>query len=128
MDSSPENSEPVVCPKKAKHARSRLHRIKDWETLAHQALYSPVSLARLAECSVRQLERFWDQTKKRCPKNWLREVQMNTALDKLQNGQQVKEVASDVGFSSISHFSNSFSEHFGFRPCEVGDMPDSSPG
>jgi AraC-like DNA-binding protein len=50
---------------------------------------------------------------------YLREVRLNKARSLLESGRMnVTEAAFEVGYSSLSHFSKAFREHFGVSPCK----------
>jgi len=96
--------------------RSRLNRIENWEELAQESNYSVVNLARICCVSVRQLERFFSATRSHSPHKWLHTLRMGKALQLLNAGFIVKEVAGQLGYKQVSHFSRDFTKHFGYPP------------
>ena len=52
------------------------------------------------------------------PNDYIRLYRLNTAARMLNDGCQIKFVAEDLGFSSVSYFTSSFVKHFGMTPGE----------
>lgn len=50
------------------------------------------------------------------PANFIKNIQMDIALQMLKNGQSVSEVAWSIGFSEPAYFSKIFKKHFGYLP------------
>ncbi len=52
------------------------------------------------------------------PANFINNIQMDIALQLLQNGDSVSEAAWKIGFSEPAYFTKVFKKHFGFLPSE----------
>lgn len=50
---------------------------------------------------------------------YTRELRIAKAKELLQEGQSVSDVANNLGYSSISHFSTAFKKATGTKPCEL---------
>ncbi len=61
--------------------KSRLKRIQDWEALAKEASYDPVTMAALCPISLRQLERFFILHFGISPRVWVLELQCRRARE-----------------------------------------------
>lgn len=103
---------------------SQLERIADWVLLAQKAGYRANKLANLNGISLRQLERFFIEHFKRPPQEWLDELRLIKAALFLVSGRRVKEVAVQLGFRNVSHFSRKFERYHGCRPIEFVRIHD----
>jgi transcriptional regulator GlxA family with amidase domain len=75
------------------------------------------SLASIAHMSRSAFARRFTDCFNRPPMDYLRDVRLRRAAQLLcRDDLSVDEVASKVGFSSRSHFSHTFREHFGASP------------
>ena len=117
------NSKPSTC---TKIMRSRLVRIRDWEQLGETSNYSLSLLAKQSGASVRQLERFFLETRGVSPSKWLNELRQKKALELISNGASVKEAAAKLGFKQASHFSREFKKFHNLPPIEVCARADMS--
>jgi AraC-like DNA-binding protein len=120
----PENE--LFCDRQKRVARERVQRVlavleanlaevPDLETLGRQVGCSPYHLSRT----------FSSETGLTIPQ-FLRQRRLERAGELLRSGRQnVTEAALAVGYSSLSHFSQAFREHFG---CCPGLYPLSLPG
>ncbi len=99
--------------------RSRLIRIQDWERQAEAADYSLHKLARNCGASVRQLERFFLESRQKSPRLWLNGLRQQRALQLLGEGLTVKEIASQLAYKQASHFSREFKKYHGVAPVEI---------
>ncbi|MBI4658906.1 MAG: AraC family transcriptional regulator [Verrucomicrobia bacterium] len=97
---------------------SQLERITDWALLAQKAHYHANELARLNRISQRQLERYFIEHFGRPPQLWLNELRLIKAAVYLASGRRVKEVALELGFQNVSHFSRKFKDYHGCRPMQ----------
>jgi AraC-like DNA-binding protein len=87
-----------------------------WEVLALEANYRPAELARLCAVSLRTLQRHFQSEYKMTISHWLRAVRLQKAYGRLTSGDRVKEVALDLGFKQLSHFSREFKRFYGVPP------------
>ncbi|MGO8931303.1 MAG: helix-turn-helix transcriptional regulator [Limisphaerales bacterium] len=101
----------------------RLHRIQNWPQLAHQANYSVSALAAAWGVSVRALERFFVVVFGRKPRQWLRKLRMQRAIELLRDGSNVNETADCLGYRDRSHFSREFKKHYGVPPKKYAGPP-----
>src|SRR5436190_8019685 len=97
---------------------SRLLRINDWPARAGQAQYNVKTLAKNCGISVRHLERFFHEYFGKSPKQWMRLVRMNRAVELLRQHFSSKEIAAQLGFHDAAHFSKRFSSTFGLPPAQ----------
>lgn len=94
-----------------------LEKVRDWDILARSAKYRASSLAALCQISLRTLERHFQKHYSLKVGQWLKELRMADAYERLQTGQSVKEVAFELGYKQHSHFSRDFKTRFGISPC-----------
>jgi AraC-like DNA-binding protein len=95
---------------------SRLIEVKNWEELAQAANYSASALSQRCQISTRQLERFFSESKRKPPHDWLNELRQERGLQLLRQGCSVKEAAISLGFKTVAHFSREFKRWHGFSP------------
>jgi transcriptional regulator GlxA family with amidase domain len=76
-------------------------------------------LARRAGASLRTLERCFLSETGLSLGEWRRRVRLFHALHLLQGGASVTEVALDVGYASVSAFSQAFARQFGHSPSKL---------
>ncbi|MCG3200067.1 MAG: hypothetical protein GHCLOJNM_04596 [bacterium] len=101
----------------AQRARSFLERLgRASDHCLARAEYSIAHLARALGLSERQLQRKLRASLNRCPRAWLRELQLQRATQLLSEGHAPGDVAIHTGFSSHSHFGARFKERFGVTP------------
>ena len=108
--------------------RSRLDRIDDWEERARRALYHVDTLALEAGVTTEALRSQWREQRRCCTKVWLAYLRALDALALLSAGNQIKDIASIMGFSHRSHFSRAFSAAFNLSPKDyarllIGEPP-----
>jgi AraC-like DNA-binding protein len=90
-----------------------------WETLAAQANYCPRNLAVLCHVSLRTLQRRFAQNFGTTISDWMRNVRLTQAYNRVVAGEPIKSVAYDLGFKQLSHFSRVFKEVYGVPPTYV---------
>ena len=57
------------------------------------------------------------------PYAYLRKLRMEKAMDLIRNGKMnITEIAYDIGYNSISHFSKVFAGYFGIKPSQVRSL------
>ena len=95
------------------------------EMLEHPAEHHTVeSLAGIAHMSRSAFARRFAECFNRPPMDYLRDVRLRRAAQLLRCGDlSIDEVASKVGFSSRSHFSHTFRDHFGASPLAFREGP-----
>ena len=94
----------------------RLKSVQEWEPLAQQAQYRAHELALLCQVSLRTLQRHFRLQYGLTVSGWLREVRLRKAYSGLVQGATVKEMAFDLGYKQLSHFSRDFKSYFGVSP------------
>ena len=90
----------------------------DWVQLGRQAHFHRTELAQLCHVSPSRLNDFFVQHFHRPPQKWLDEIRLWEAFQKICHGSPVKNVAYDLGFKQVSHFSKAFSRYHGLPPTE----------
>jgi len=93
-----------------------LQRIEDWEPRAREAQHHAAQLARLCKCSLRKLERFFQERFRLCPRQWLIGTRIRHAVELLQQGRPIKDVALEVGFKFPSGLCRFFRKTTGLPP------------
>jgi AraC-like DNA-binding protein len=98
-------------------ARKDIYTVEEWADLAKQARYDPEDLARLMRVSPRQLSRYTHDLFNHTLQDWLDEQRLaDAAAMLLQSDELIKTIAYDLGFKSVSHFSNKFKTRYGISP------------
>ena len=87
-----------------------------WETLAKTANYKANELAVLCGVSLRTLQRHFSKNYQVKISEWLRAMRLRQAYSQLTSGLSVKEVAFDLGYKQLSHFSRDFKGYYGVNP------------
>lgn len=95
---------------------SRIHSIQDWPVFAREAGYRATRLAKDCGVSLRQLERFFQKKTGQTPQNWLNSLRQREAIVLVIQGKSIKEVAYDLGYKQVSHFSREFKRAHGIAP------------
>lgn len=96
-----------------------LNRIANWGELAGKSNYSATNLAHGCHASLREIERFFMDTKGESPHHWLNELRQKKALVLMQRGNQVKKVAGLLGYSQTANFSREFKRYHGVSPSAI---------
>lgn len=97
-------------------ARKDFYRVEEWADFARQAKYDSDLLARLLNVGPRQLRRYTHELFNHSPQEWLDEQRLTEAAILLEGNQLIKAVAFDLGFKTVSHFSNKFKARYGVSP------------
>ena len=105
-------------------ARKDVQTLEQWAELAKQAKYDPVAVARLLNVGPRQLRRYTRKILNTTPHRWLDEQRLTRAAIMLKSNGLVKTVAFDLGFKTVSHFSNKFKARYGVSPKEYKERLD----
>lgn len=101
----------------------RLKTVQEWESLAQSAQFRANELASLCQVSLRTLQRHFRTEYNLTVTKWLRDVRMRDAYGRLIRGAMVKEVAFDMGYKQLSHFSRDFKDYFGVSPSYLSGVP-----
>lgn len=99
--------------------KTRLHFVTEWDAKAITAHYKVADLARLVGVSVSQLERFFVETRKLTPHEWMNRSRQMRAPLLLAEGKSVKATAYELGYRQSSHFSREFKRFHGTPPREM---------
>jgi len=99
-----------------------------WEALAAESSFRPGKLALRCGVSLRTLQRHFKKHYGKKLSAWMRGVRLNRAYQLLKEGQRLKQVAFDLGYKQMSHFSRDFKGFFGDPPKAYlqlrGGMPE----
>jgi AraC-like DNA-binding protein len=98
---------------------SRLDLIHDWLAKAAEAHYNAPQLATLCGVRPRHLRRWFNQWTGDAVRPWLSEVQLWSSIPMLIDGRLIKEIGSDLGFSSPADFCIRFKRRFGVSPTRL---------
>ncbi len=107
--------------------KSRLHASNDWMANVLELMNTPENIAegvpallRISHLSHAQLCRTIKKQLNMTPQQYVKLLRMNYAFDRIQStDDSCMDVAFEVGYSSLSHFSTTFKEHFGMTPAEL---------
>ena len=102
------------------HARTRPEPMaRQWGELARSAGFKATKLAALAGVSLRTLQRQFRAQYGITVSEWLTEVRLSEAKHRIHAGDRVKEVALDLGYKQLSHFSREFKRAHGKPPRRI---------
>ena len=87
---------------------NKLAAVDNWRALAEQAGFKPAVLAKLVGVSLATLERFFHGQIGRSPENWLNELRLRVAAQRLAAGGTISDVLRDLGFYDRSQFHHQF--------------------
>ena len=114
---APPDQRELFCHRQQRVARDRIDRVK---SILKRDLVNPPTLellAREAACSPFYLSRTFSKETGQTIPQYLRQLRMDRAADLLRTGRfNVTEVALEIGYSSLSHFSAAFHQTFGCCP------------
>jgi AraC-like DNA-binding protein len=92
------------------------HEADSWEKLAFKAQFKAQNLAHLCNVSLRTLQRYFAKNYNCTVTDWLRSIRLDAAYRRLKSGDRVKEVAIDLHYKQLSHFSREFKRQHGIAP------------
>lgn len=95
-----------------------LQEIEDWIALARAAEYELKVMAGRCHCSLRELERHFDECRCFPPEEWTFQVRLFDSFRLMVEGQSVKEAAQNTGFKSLGHFYHRFKSFFDAPPLQ----------
>jgi len=96
---------------------------KEWEQLARSAGFKATKLADLAGVSLRTLQRQFRSQYGVTVSQWLSSTRLKAAGERIKAGDRVKEVALDLGYKQLSHFSREFKRVYGLPPTRAAIQP-----
>lgn len=121
---APAADESLFCTRRRRVADERSARVV---SLLRERLAEPLALddlARAVGCSPHHLSRTFSETMGCTIAQYLRQVRLEKAAELLRSGRHnVTETALEVGYSSLSHFSQAFQEAHG---CPPGSYPQAA--
>jgi transcriptional regulator GlxA family with amidase domain len=91
----------------------------NWEEMAVKAKFSARTLAKNCGVSSRTLSRYFHEQHGMSAGRWLREIRLMRAYLALSHSRSVKEVAWELHYKQVSHFSRDFKNRFGVSPSMV---------
>ncbi len=108
----------LFCERQKRVAKERVERVK---AILERDIENPPALGEMAKevgCSQFHLSRIFSEETGTTISRYLRTTRLEKAAELLRAGNHnVTETAMMVGYSSLSHFSKAFAEHFGHCPC-----------
>jgi AraC-like DNA-binding protein len=114
---SPPSDQELFCHRQLRMARSRVDRVVE---CIKRDLTQPPTLEALGKevgCSPFYLSRTFSKEMGVTIPQYIRQLRLEKAADLLRAGHHnVTEVALEVGYNSLSHFSQAFHQHFGCCP------------
>jgi AraC-like DNA-binding protein len=103
--------------------KSLLDRVGNWAVLAKAANYSVEGLAKRLGITVRRLEQFCVRRTGMTPHQRLTEMRQTRAWTLVtEKKKRVKEVASELGYKQVSHFSREFKRFYGIAPSDAPNL------
>jgi len=88
----------------------------DWHRLAQGAGYRATDLAQTVGVSLRTLQRHFRAQYGMTVSDWLKSLRLRRASDRIYAGETIKQVAFDLGYKQLSHFSRDFKRAYGCAP------------
>ncbi|MDA1278208.1 MAG: helix-turn-helix domain-containing protein [Verrucomicrobia bacterium] len=79
-------------------------------------------MRKLCDCSLRGLQRHFEQCHCKPPRAWLMEVKLWDAARLLEEGLDVKEISLNCGFKDVSHFYHRFKMYHGCTPIQFFEI------
>lgn len=114
---SQENDQTLFCVRQQKIAQERVAKVKD---ILESRMSEPPNLEELGKmvgCSHYYLSRTFSREMGMTISQYLRRIRIDKAAELLETGKfNVTEVAMEVGYSSLSHFSHAFQQQTGCCP------------
>ena len=86
--------------------------------IAREGEYQLTNLCDRVGVSERHLRRVFEEGIGISPKDWLRQERMVAARSLLREGSPIKEVATDLGFTTAKMFSRDFQLFYGVKPTD----------
>ncbi len=106
---------------------TKLNNIQNWPELAREVKWSASALAKKCGVSLRTLERYFLEEKRKTPSTWLAEQRQLDAVEVLKKSACLKEVSSNLGYKHTHHFSRDFKAYWGYCPTQIAPMWAQSP-
>ena len=101
---------------------SRLDAITDWNLRARQAKFHVATLASQCEITERQLRRYFHHKFGVTPNFWLATARLELIPQLLQQGQTVKEIAAETGFSQQGNLTRRFKQQYKVTPSSLRNV------
>ena len=97
-------------------ARFDIQDVENWVKLAQDAGYQTKALSIKLNVSCRQLNRYTQEAFGQSPQAWLDQQRLLKAVQMIEKSRSAKEVAAELGFKQVSHFSRKFKIFYGLPP------------
>lgn len=97
-------------------ARRDIYNESYWKEAAQIVGYRVKPLCIVLKLSQRQLQRYTRRLFNKSPQEWLNSERLSIAAELLEKDKTIKEVAFELGFKQLSHFSREFRSHYGLAP------------
>lgn len=114
-----ENITQTSCMGRLTHQQEKLAYCRDLLIENYRNPPSLIELTREAGINICDLKLGFKQLYGHPPYQYLKNYRLDRAYLMLKDGMRVGEVASEIGYQSISAFSNAFSEKFSIRPSKI---------
>ncbi len=88
----------------------------EWQRLAHSAGFKVAKLAEITGVSMRTLQRHFRAQYGLTVSEWLKAFRLREAGYRIKAGGRIKQVALDLGYKQLSHFSREFKRAYGQPP------------
>lgn len=98
----------------------------NWRALAERAMFRPRTLANLVGVGLRDLQLFFHRRTGSSIRDWLNEVRLRMAAQRLGAGARISELVNELGYCDRSHFRRQFRQMFHCRPEGLQRSPDSA--
>lgn len=119
----PAAGRPLFRPGQLAWYAARVERARTMMQVHYAEPLSLSQLAREAGMSVYHFARVFSELQGQSPHQFLVEVRLNAAAERLRAGASVTQTCYAVGFGSLSHFVTSFRRRFGVRPSQLPPRP-----
>jgi AraC-like DNA-binding protein len=100
------------------YVNTRLFSMQDWEAHFAHAHYQCAALAGELGLSRRTLRRHITTAFHHAPHRWLEAIRLLKAAELLRTNLSVKEVAAQLDYKQLSHFSAAFKRFYGICPSQ----------
>ena len=98
--------------------KSRLSAVDNWGALAEQAGFKPAALAKLLGVSLRTLELFFHARIGRSVRDWLNELRLRIAAQRLAAGATISDLVRELGYCHPANYYHQFRDLFHCTPGE----------
>lgn len=101
------------------HSDALIHQLQDWMHNHHSLQFSIVELSEHIHLSERQMKRRFKLATGQTPIQYIQQIRLSTAKDKLEKTKQtVEEISRFVGYEDVRYFRELFKKFVGMTPVE----------